>query len=497
MVIAAITVMALLTGHADDGNSERQAMVLRAQNLRNMHPEGDITARLRAITDSLASGGHDDYYFAAENVLIDQLFGDSRFAEADAEALKMEEEATRAGNPTARAMSHRVRGQMFYKLSQPARAMAELDTAIILTPDFRDNLNTFSTGASINEWRVIVALQLDDAPKASGARRDYIKAVDYWRARGWNEASGHFAVTAMAFLADEDADPARARALLDSASMMIRPELPARAYEHYYNARARTEAAAGNYREALAAVDTLLHTHADFPWFYLDDLKLRARILHQEGRHEASVATYERYASMRDSLATEQVSNQIADLSALYRTELEQEHRRAATYRTIGLAGIILLLLVLLSVSLLATVRQRRRNRLLIDRLRELDRQTTPKTVAEPREESDIERLDRYILEKQPYTDPSFGRQELARAMGMPSDTIARIIRDARGTTVLGYINGHRLDEARRILDTDTTETLTEIAQRLGFGTLRTFQRTFSERYDMPPSRYRSLAREK
>ena len=41
----------------------------------------------------------------------------------------------------------------------------------------------------------------------------------------------------------------------------------------------------------------------------------------------------------------------------------------------------------------------------------------------------------------------------------------------------------------------DSTETLTEIAARLGFGTLRTFQRTFSDRFSMPPSRYRSLAR--
>lgn len=71
------------------------------------------------------------------------------------------------------------------------------------------------------------------------------------------------------------------------------------------------------------------------------------------------------------------------------------------------------------------------------------------------------------------------------------------MIREARGTTVLAYINGHRLAEARRVLESDSTETLTEIATRLGFGTLRTFQRTFSDRYAMPPSRYRSLARGK
>ena len=101
------------------------------------------------------------------------------------------------------------------------------------------------------------------------------------------------------------------------------------------------------------------------------------------------------------------------------------------------------------------------------------------------------------MMAERPYVDPSFGRQALAKAVGMSPEQVAALVRDARGTTVLGYINSHRLDEARRVLESDSDETLTEIAGRLGFGTLRTFQRTFSERYAMPPSRYRTLAHEK
>lgn len=484
---------------AVDKEAIRQAMVLRAQTLRNMNPQGKIEAQIRDITDSLGRDGFDDYYFAACNVLIDQLFSESRFAQADAEALRMEAEALTADNPTARAMSHRVRGQMYYKLSQPQRAIAELDTALSFSPDFRESLNAFSTSASINEWRVIVTSQLGDSAAMADARQRYAEAVEYWRSQGWNEPSGHFSVTALAFRAANLRDISEARILLDSASTFICPDLPARAYEHYYKVKAEMESAAGNYRAALAAVDTLLHTHVDFPWFYLDDLRLRARILHKAGLEDASVADYERYCAMRDSIAIEQVSNQLADLSALYRTELEQEHRRTTAYKLIGLGGIILLLLILLAVSLRAIRSQRRQNRLLVDRLRELDRQNQASSSPNEtiQEESDIERLDRYMRSERPYTDPSFSRQELARGVGMSPDTVARIIRQARGITVLSYINGHRLDEARRILESDSTETLTEIAQKLGFGTLRTFQRTFSERYAMPPSRYRTLARVK
>lgn len=500
LVFIVAMVSVALAEAACDTDSARKEMVLRVQSLRNLHPQGKLTvSRITALADSLGAGGHDDYYFAAQNVLVDQLFSENRFAEADAVARRMEEEASDAGNPTARAMSHRVRGQMFYKLSQPSRAMAELDTALSLTPDFRISLNTFSTAASINEWRVIVGTQAGDTATVSDARRRYIRAVDHWRRKGWDEPSRHFIVTALAFRSQEESDNRRTALLLDSAAAMINPALPARAYEHYYNARALAEARSGNYPAALAAIDTLLATHSDFPWFYLNDLKLRAAILHMAGRDDESVADYERHALLRDSLATEQVSNQLADLTALYHTELALEHQRASRYRLIGLGGITLLLLILLVVSLTAAYGQRKRNRLLVERLRELDRQpaSIPLPSAQPPKESDIERLDRHMMTERPYTDPSFGRQELAHATGLTPETIARVIREARGTTVLAYINGHRLDEARRVLESDSTETLTEIATRLGFGTLRTFQRTFSDRYAMPPSRYRSLARGK
>ena len=215
LVFIVAMVSVALAGAACDTDSARKEMVLRVQSLRNLHPQGKLTvSRITALADSLGAGGHDDYYFAAQNVLVDQLFSENRFAEADAVARRMEEEASDAGNPTARAMSHRVRGQMFYKLSQPSRAMAELDTALSLTPDFRISLNTFSTGASINEWRVIVGTQAGDTATVSDARRRYIRAVDHWRRKGWDEPSRHFIVTALAFRAQEESDNRRAALLL-------------------------------------------------------------------------------------------------------------------------------------------------------------------------------------------------------------------------------------------------------------------------------------------
>lgn len=485
-------------------DSRGRELVLHAQRLRNLSPGPDIVPELRVIIDSIAADSVDDYYFAAVNVLIDQLFSDGRFAEADREAVAMERRAVNVGNDVGRAMSHRVRAQMLYKLSQPARAMAELDSALVCAGTHAASLNAFSTVASIYEWRWIVAGCVGDTAALAESGRKYGEAVNAWLAKGWRDPNGHFVVTALAFKASGSinaGDMLRARCVLDSASAFMLPALPARAYEHYYDVRSRYNELVGNYPAAVADIDTLLETHHDFPWFYVSDLRRRAAALARAGRYVESIGDYVRYAEMRDSMATSLTDMRLADLSALYRSELERQHRRESALRFWSACAVALLLLVLLVVSLYAQRRQLRQNRLLVERLSELDRRLPAESVPDdstpPGEENAMMRLDRYMTEQKPFCDPSLSRRELAAHLGSTPEAVARLIRENRGTTVLAYINACRLDEARRVLESDSAETLSDIAARLGFGTLRTFQRTFSERYSMPPSRYRAFAHDK
>lgn len=265
--------------------------------------------------------------------------------------------------------------------------------------------------------------------------------------------------------------------------------------------RSRYNELVGNYPATVADIDTLLETHHDCPWFYVSDLRRRAAVLARAGRYVESIGDYVRYAEMRDSMATSLTDMRLADLSALYRSELERQHRRESALRFWSACAVALLLLVLLVVSLYAQRRQLRQNRLLVERLSELDRRLPAESVPDdstpPGEENAMMRLDRYMTEQKPFCDPSLSRRELAAHLGSTPEAVARLIRENRGTTVLAYINACRLDEARRVLESDSAETLAEIAARLGFGTLRTFQRSFSERYSMPPSRYRAFAHDK
>ena len=100
------------------------------------------------------------------------------------------------------------------------------------------------------------------------------------------------------------------------------------------------------------------------------------------------------------------------------------------------------------------------------------------------------------MASERPYTNPALSRKELSEFMGIPQDSLAQIIRSQRDCSVHAYINSFRLEEARRILDTDSKESIADIAVRLGFGTARTLQRAFKERFDMTPSQYRATSDE-
>lgn len=474
--------------------------VLRVQELQNLNP-GDpaVVPEMIAIVDSMSRAGRDACYFAAANVLVDRLFADGRYAEADSFAVRMQQEASAGGDSLATAMAKRVRAQILYKLSQPERALDELKSAL---PYIDRPINTgpeFGTATSIEEWIHIIARASRDTSMMNEAAGRFAALTRGGIAS--TDTTGHYPVTALAFEAEAaltHGDAATARILLDSAAVFIRPELPARAYEHFYYSRGRLRMCDSDYAGALADADTLLSTHSNYPWFYLHDLLLKADILEAAGMHDRSAATYSRYVEYHDSISRRFTDRRLHDLTVLYRTEIDREQRRIHIMRLTALGATSLLLLILLGVTLRHVMAEKKRNRLLVERLREYDR--TGRSLRdsvmkkESPDEPPLARLDRYMLEEHPYTDPALGRKELADFLSVSPDELARMIRGERGSSVHGYINSFRTDEARRILDAEPDATIADIASRLGFGTARTLQRAFRERFDMTPSQYRAAS---
>lgn len=499
----------LSCGKSDSGGTPAHSRtslnrVLYVQSLYNDHPGKDITPRIAAVIDSMRHAGRDAYYFAAMNILIDRLFSDGRFAEADSLAVRMENEAMEDRDSISIAMARRVRAQMFYKLSQPSRALSELQPAASYIANPCRAISDFGTATSIREWLWIIARELGDTLTMNRAGLQYALLVDeFGRMNNWVDPTGHYPASALAFRAEDafsKGDIPLATELLDSAASNVLPSFPARAYEHLYEVRCKVRAASADWEGAVADLDTLLKTHEDFPWFYLRDLLLKARVLNMAGHHEQSANAYSDYIAFHDSLSEKITDKRLHDLTVLYRAELDHEQKMTERFRLFTFGSVILLLLILLAVAVLHAAREKKRVRLLVERLESLDRAApaVPGMDSEdtPGPTSPVARLDRHMLVARPYTDPSLSRKELAKFMGMTQDALGQLIKNEKGVSVRTYINSFRLEEARKLLGSNSTESIAGMAIRLGFGTSRTLQRAFRERYDMSPTQYREASKE-
>lgn len=111
--------------------------------------------------------------------------------------------------------------------------------------------------------------------------------------------------------------------------------------------------------------------------------------------------------------------------------------------------------------------------------------------VSQPDNGNDsLHRLLLYINEN--YREP-LTRSEIARAVGYNESYISHLFAEGLGTTLKDYITSLRLKDARVLL-TDTDMTVSQISISLGFGSIRSFNRTFLNQFGISPITYRQKA---
>lgn len=82
----------------------------------------------------------------------------------------------------------------------------------------------------------------------------------------------------------------------------------------------------------------------------------------------------------------------------------------------------------------------------------------------------------------------------LEENLGLSRYYISHLLGERLGLRFNDYINSLRIREACRLLSC-SDESMTEISDRVGFNTLRTFNRAFIKQMNVPPSDYRRLHR--
>ncbi|MBR2616149.1 MAG: helix-turn-helix transcriptional regulator [Clostridia bacterium] len=87
------------------------------------------------------------------------------------------------------------------------------------------------------------------------------------------------------------------------------------------------------------------------------------------------------------------------------------------------------------------------------------------------------------------YTEP-VSRKSLARALGISESTVSHVFSGALKTSFPAHLKALRLQEALRLLE-ETELSVTQIAIRSGFGSLRSFNRAFQEELGSSPAAHR------
>ena len=98
------------------------------------------------------------------------------------------------------------------------------------------------------------------------------------------------------------------------------------------------------------------------------------------------------------------------------------------------------------------------------------------------------EQCKQYIMRN--YTDESLSVSKIADEMAIHIVTLSRVFKDNEGESLSSYINNLRVEKAKDLIISDLK--LEQVASSVGFGSLRTFMRSFKKHEGVTPGQYKS-----
>lgn len=100
--------------------------------------------------------------------------------------------------------------------------------------------------------------------------------------------------------------------------------------------------------------------------------------------------------------------------------------------------------------------------------------------------------MHRLFVEEKTYRDPELTRDKLLKRMEMGKEPFTKWFQNYFGAPFRECVNRLRLKESVLLLEQSDLP-IEKIAAKVGFGTVRTFQRQFMEKYGKSPSEYRKM----
>ncbi|MCB9196514.1 MAG: AraC family transcriptional regulator [Flavobacteriales bacterium] len=109
---------------------------------------------------------------------------------------------------------------------------------------------------------------------------------------------------------------------------------------------------------------------------------------------------------------------------------------------------------------------------------------------------NDIIKLKQFMVDNEPYLNPSLSIQSLATSLNMSSHELSTLINRYLNIHFFDFINGYRIDKAMEILKDPRKKDLTilEILYEVGFNSKSSFNTAFKKHTNLTPTQYRQRA---
>lgn len=113
------------------------------------------------------------------------------------------------------------------------------------------------------------------------------------------------------------------------------------------------------------------------------------------------------------------------------------------------------------------------------------------KKITDERADRLITKLQQLILTEEPYKNADLKLNDLAKKINVSAHELSQLLNDNLGKSFATYINQYRIDEACKIIATNTAIKLEEIGYEVGFNSKSTFYTAFKKHKGCTPTIYK------
>ena len=288
-------------------------------------------------------------------------------------------------------------------------------------------------------------------------------------------------------------------------------------YAEYYRAL-------GNYDKALELFNRILRfdEQANREASVVQWKKLIAQVNREKGDYKTSAEFYEEVLKKKEELNNEQYFAQLNELRTIYeldKAEMESARRLAEIRQQrlviTGLAFACIALALIVGLTVWSRKKIAEKNRGLYRQIKEQDKlrqdvetlratslqgatsvqhATSEQYNGDSQQRQLVSRLRDYLLQDKNFTKPDIYRDELVSELITNKTYLFESVKAVTGKTLQEYINSMRLEEAKRLLESEFDLPIQTILESCGFNSRSTFYRLFDEKYNISPREYRRVS---